>query len=69
MTARTERIRQFAQAQRQAILRAIIGRSDQSQLREKAATLARHGNSDQQIAHELGQPVDQVRRWISQRSP
>lgn len=65
---RTERIRQFGQAQREAMLRAILGHSDQNQLRERAATLARHGNTDQQIAHELGQSTEQIRRWLSKSS-
>jgi DNA-binding NarL/FixJ family response regulator len=68
MTTRTERLRQFGQAQRRAMLQAIIGHSDQSQLRERAATLARHGNTDQQIARELGQSVETVRRWLSPRT-
>lgn len=63
MTTRTERRRQFAHQQAQAILKAITG--DQVQMRERAASLARHGNSDQQIAVELGVSTDDVRRWLS----
>jgi DNA-binding NarL/FixJ family response regulator len=66
MTTRTERRAQFAQAQTQAILKAITGKMDPQQLRDRAATLARHGNSDQQIAHELDQSVETIRRWLSE---
>jgi orotate phosphoribosyltransferase-like protein len=38
----------------------------QQQLRERAASLARHGNSDQQIAMELDLSVDLVRQWMSE---
>lgn len=65
MTARTERMRLFSQAQREALLRAIKAQPDQQQLRERAATLARQGNSDQQIATELGVSTEIVRRWIA----
>jgi hypothetical protein len=30
--------------------------------------LARHGNTDQQIAHELDQSTEQIRRWLSKSS-
>ncbi len=68
MTARTERMRLFGQAQKQAILKTITGKSDQQQLRERAATLAQHGHSDQQIACELGVSTEIVRRWHGERT-
>jgi hypothetical protein len=66
MTTRTERRRAFNQAQVQAFLAAIKNRPDQQQLRERAATLARHGNDDRQIAVELQVAVEDVRRWIAE---
>lgn len=62
---RTERRREFGTLQQQALLRAIRPESQQ-QLRERACTLALHGNSDQQIAVELSLPSDLVRRWIAE---
>lgn len=65
MTARATFRRGQFELNRQALLRAILGRSDQQQLRERARMLAAHGNTDAIIAAELGQSVDQVRRWLS----
>lgn len=66
MTSRTETRRQFAEAQRQALLRSLRPSQSQQQLRERAATLARHGNDERQIATELGLSVDIVCRWLSE---
>jgi len=64
VTSRTERRRQF-ELQRDALLKAIGFSAGEQQLRDRARTLARHGNTDQQIALELGQRVETVRRWLS----
>lgn len=66
MTTRTERKRAFNRAHVQALLAAIVPAPDQRQLRERAAILARHGNSDQQIACELEVSTEIVRRWLSE---
>jgi hypothetical protein len=67
MTTRSNRNdyrRQFAELQREALLAAIT--QDQRQLRERARTLARHGNDDATIGRELGVGTEVVRRWLSE---
>lgn len=66
MTARAERRRTFNSAQVQAFLAAIKNPPSQQQLCERAATLARHGNDDRQIAVELQVTVEDVRRWLAE---
>jgi hypothetical protein len=65
MTSKAERIKQFGANQRSALL-AAIRNHDQRQLRERAATLARHGNDDHQIAVEQGISTEIVRRWLGE---
>lgn len=64
MTTRSEVRRQFATLQRQALIAAIT--HDQPQLKERARTLARHGNDDATIGRELGVGTEMVRRWLSE---
>jgi hypothetical protein len=63
---RTERRREFNRTQRDAFLRVLRQSEVQQQLRERARSLAIHGNSDHQISIELGQSVETVRRWIAE---
>ncbi len=66
MTERTERQREFAQAQRQAILRAIRPQPDQRQMRQEAEKMAKAGSTDGEIAASLGVTVEIARRWLSE---